>query len=404
MAETDISRLRLEKGAKKGGPARRRHSRLFWAAAALLAAAALAFTVRATGRTEVRAATATLEWPSQAVTALSASGYVVAGRKASLASKTSGRLVWLGVEEGSRIEKGQVVARLESEDLTAALAEAAAALEASSKEFEAALAELDDAADDLERKKSLIEGGFVPRSAFDQAEARYRKARASADAARARVRAAGAARRGAEAALGYTSITAPFSGVVLTKNADIGDIITPLGAAAGAKAAVVTIADLGTLEVEVDVAESNIGRVGRDMPAEIELDALPGERFSGRVHMIVPTADRTKASVLVKVRFLEKDPRVMPEMSAKVSFLSRPLDPGEDHPVTTVPASAVLSGPGGKPYLFRVDGDRARRTVVVTGRRIGGSVEVEGLEDGARVVADPPEGLGDGDRIKVLED
>lgn len=404
MAQEDISRLRLEKGRRKRGLRRRKGVLMYWAAGALLFLVAAFFGFKIAGVEEVRAGTVALTYPSQAITALNASGYVVAERKAALASKTTGRLVWLGVEEGSRVEKGQVVARLENEDLTAALAEARAGLNASRENLEAAIAELDDARQDHRRKKTLLEGGFIARSAYDQAEARLRKAQASADAGRAQVNAARAALRGAEAALGYTYIRAPFSGVVLTKNADIGDILTPLGAAANAKAAVVTIADLDTLQVEVDVAESNINKVRKDMPAEIHLDAFPDERFPGKVHMIVPTADRTKASVLVKVAFFEKDPKVMPEMSAKVSFLTRPVGPDEEKPLTTVPASAIVSDNQGQAFVFIIDGDRAKKTPVVTGKRIGESVEVTGLAEGQTIVLSPPEGLKDNEKITVLEE
>lgn len=402
MAQEDSQKLRLEKG-RKTGIGRRRRRWLYWSSGALLFILVLVLLFKITGVEEVRAGAVSLTYPSQAITVLNASGYVVAQRKAALASKTTGRLVWLGVEEGSRVEKGQVVARLENEDLSAALSQARANLNASREGLSGALAELDDAQEDFQRKKSLLEGGFIARSLYDQAEARLKKAQASADASRAQVSAARAAESGAEAALGYTFIRAPFSGVVLTKNADIGDIITPLGAAANAKAAVVTIADLGTLQVEVDVAESNINKVRKEMHAEIQLDALPDERFPGKVHMIVPTADRTKASVLVKVAFLSKDPKVMPEMSAKVSFLTRPVGPGEDEPLTTVPAAAVVSQEG-RDFVFVVDGERAKKTQVKIGRKIGDSIEVSGVSEGQSVIISVPEGLRDGEKVSVLEE
>ena len=147
----------------------------------------------------------------------------------------------------------------------------------------------------------------------------------------------------------YANIRAPFDAVVLTKNADIGDIVTPLGAAANAKAAVVTIADMNSLQVEVDVSESNISQVRAGQPCEIRLDAFPDLRFKGVVHMIVPTADRTKASVLVKVAFREMNPRILPEMSAKVAFLSRDILPEEEKPLKAVPASAVITRGGAEP-------------------------------------------------------
>lgn len=403
MAEKeDISKLRLDKTGRRGYSKGSRRW-LYRAGAAIVIIAAVVLILKTTSVREVRSGTVSLTYPSQAVTALNASGYVVAERKAALASKTTGTLVWLGVEEGSRVEKGQVVARLENEDLSAALAESRAAVSAARENLEAGLAELNDAKADFDRKKQLLDKGFIPRSSFDQAEARLKKAEAGADAARAQVNASRAASRGAEAALGYTFISAPFSGVVLTKNADIGDILTPLGAAANAKAAVVTIADLSTLQVEVDVAESNISKVRMGMPAEIQLDAFPDKRFSGKVHMIVPTADRTKASILVKVRFNEKPSGILPDMSAKVAFLTRELNESEKAPVKTVPAGAIITE-NGKGHVFLIQDGRAGKTEVKAGERLGDSVAVEGVREGSAIVLDPPEGLKDGEKIKVMEE
>ena len=175
----------------------------------------------------------------------------------------------------------------------------------------------------------------------------------------AAIRAFTAALHGADVALGYTYIRAPFDAVVLTKDADIGDIVTPIGAAAEAKAAVVTIADMNSLLVEADVSESNLKQVKVGEPCEIQLDAFPDLRFRGEVHMIVPTADRTKASVMVKVKFLDKDKRVLPEMSAKVAFLERPLKPEELKPRIAVNASSVVTQDSRK-YVFLVK-DEFRR-------------------------------------------
>lgn len=402
MAEEDISKLRLEKKGRRGY-SKGRWRALYRVAAVLAALIAAYLILKATAAREVRSVTVSLTYPSQAVTALNASGYVVAERKAALASKTTGTLVWLGVEEGSRVAKGQVVARLENEDLSAALAETKAAVKAARENLRAALAELKDAGADFDRKKQLLDKGFITRSSFDQAEARLKKAEAAAEAARAQVGASMAASRGAEAALGYTFISAPFSGVVLTKNADIGDILTPLGAAANAKAAVVTIADLSTLLVEVDVAESNISKVAMGMPAEIQLDAFPDRRFPGKVHMIVPTADRTKASVLVKVRFDQKPSGILPDMSAKVAFLTRELKESEKAPVTAVPATAVATEEGAS-HVFLIKDGRAEKADVRTGERLGDFVAVEGVTQGQAVVLDPPAGLSDGEKIKVLEE
>lgn len=398
----DISKLRIEKAPGKGYR-RRRRRHLYWGAALILLFLSAYLAYRALSVTAVRAGEVSVTYPSEGLTILNASGYVEAERKAALSSKITGRLVWLGVEEGSAVEKGQVVARLESSDLEATLDEAGASLKASRGNLESAKAELDDAKKDYERKKELVEMEFVARSVFEASEARLRKAEASFEAARAGVSAAEATERGASASLGFTEITAPFSGVVLTKNADIGDIVTPIGAAADAKAAVVTIADMDTLYVEADISEANIGKVYAGMPCEIRLDSFPDERMRGSVHMIVPTADRTKASVMVKVRFLDDTERVLPDMSAKVAFLSRAPEPEEGEPRPTVPGQSVVSEEG-RDFIFLIENDRARKKEVRTGKKIGEAVEVSGVEPGARIVLSPPEGLGDGSKIEVLQE
>jgi RND family efflux transporter MFP subunit len=201
----------------------------------------------------------------------------------------------------------------------------------------------------------------------------------------------------------YTLIRAPFDAVVLTKNADVGDIVTPLGAAANAKASVVTIADMSSLQVEVDVSESSLARVKMGQPCEIQLDALPDSRFPGAVHMIVPTADRSKASVMVKVRFAERDPRVLPEMSARVAFLEREITRDEETPRTAV-NPAVLISRDGKQAVFIVKDDRAVETAVTVGGKIGDQIEIrEGIKPGEKVVVNPPKKLRNGSKVKRKE-
>ena len=191
--------------------------------------------------------------------------------------------------------------------------------------------------------------------------------------------------------------------MVLTKNADVGDILTPIGAAVNAKSAVVTIADMDSLLVEADVSESNLEKVKVGQPCEIQLDALPEIRFRGEVHMIVPTADRSKATVMVKVRFLEPDPRVLPEMSAKVAFLSRPVAKGEERPRTAVSKAAVVHKRG-TDVLYAVNNNRVVEKPVRLGEAIGDMVEVlEGAKAGERVVLNPSPGLHNGLPVKIAE-
>jgi RND family efflux transporter MFP subunit len=353
---------------------------------------------------EVQVTAVQIIYPAQTFTMLNASGYVVAQRKAAVASKVTGRLVFLGVEEGSRVKTGEVIARLESDDTQAARERAVAGVKVARFNLEQSQAELDDAVLDYDRKKELVEKGIIARSQFDVATARYKKAKAAVAAQRAALRVSEAALKEAEVSLEYTTIRAPFDAVVLTKNADIGDIVTPIGAAADAKAAVVTIADMDSLQVEVDVSESNIGQVKVGQPCEIQLDALPNDRFRGVVHMIVPTADRSKASILVKTAFLDKDPRILPEMSAKVAFLSRQVTPEEEKPLKALPGTAVVNRDG-ETLVFVVRNNRAMKTPVHLGKHVDTMVEVlEGVEVGDQVATAPLDKIKNGVKVRVAQE
>lgn len=404
MARDDLSALKIDKTRKKQPLKASRKWTIAAGVAVLLIGASILYVLGIlTPSITVETAAVSQVYPSQGLTVLNASGYVVAQRKAAVASKATGRLVALLVEEGSRVRKGQVIARLENEDVLASRDQAAANRNAARANLEQVRAELEEARRDYGRHKRLVETGSVSRSAYDLAETRLHRAEAAAASADASLKAAEAGVRGAETALDYTLIKAPFDAVVLTKNADIGDIVTPLGAAANAKAAVVTIADLGSLLVEVDVSESNIGRVKPAQPCEISLDAIPETRFPGEVHAIVPTVDRSKASVMVKVRFLKPGERLLPDMSAKVAFLSRPVAEGEEKARLAVLRTAVLEKEG-KRIVFMVRGDRAKQAVIETGADIGDMVEITGgLQAGDRVILKPPGRLRDGSRIRVAE-
>jgi multidrug efflux pump subunit AcrA (membrane-fusion protein) len=189
---------------------------------------------------------------------------------------------------------------------------------------------------------------------------------------------------------------------VLTKNANVGDNITPFSSAAEAKGAVVTVADMETLEVEADVAESSIARISVDQPVEVQLDALPDMRLAGVVSRIVPTVDRSKATVLVKVRFVERDPRVLPDMSAKVAFLSRPVKDEERKPVTAVQPGAIVERDGRK-VVFALKDEKARAVEVTAGAKIGDLVEVRGVKAGERLVLAPNGKVQDGTAVAPLK-
>ena len=404
MADEDLLKLKIDKSKVISRPRKKR--RLIYLALAAISIILLGWLYTKgtfTPSIPVQVVMVAQIYPSQAFTVLNASGYVVPQRKSALASKVTGRLIWLGVEEGSHVKKDQVVARLENEDVTAAKDQAQANVNVALSNIEQAKVELRDATLSLNRNKELISRGVIAQSVYDNALARYEKASAAVAAAEATLKAVSAAIETANVALEYTLIRVPFDAVVLTKNADIGDIITPLGAAANAKAAVVTIADMDSLQVEADVSESNLSQIRVGQPCEIQLDAVPGQRFRGAIHMFVPTVDRSKATVMVKIRFLDKDSRILPEMSAKVAFLSRPVTGEEKKPRTALNQATLLNRKDGKAVLL-VKGDRVVETPVNLGGPMGDMVEVlEGVKVGDQVVLNPSDRLKNGSKIKIEE-
>ena len=404
MENEDLSKLKIDK-SKVGFHPRKRTKLVYWVLAivSILVLGILYVKGIFTPPVQVEVVTVSQIYPSQAFTVLNASGYVVAQRKSALASKVTGRLVWLGVKEGSRIKKDEVVARLENQDVSAAKDQAAANVNVARFNLEQAQAELRDATLSYNRNKELHSRGVVAQQTYDDALARYQKAVAAVASAEAAIKANTAALEGATALLEYTQIRAPFDAVVLTKDADVGDVVTPLGAAANAKAAVVTIADMSSLEVEADVSESNLSQIRLGQPCEIQLDALPELRFRGEIHIVVPTADRSKATVMVKVRFIDKDNRILPEMSAKVAFLSRQVKPEEQKPITAINRFALISH-ASRSIVFLIQGDRVVETQITLGAELGDMIEVlDGVKAGDRLVMKPPKRLKNDSRIKIAE-
>ncbi len=403
MPDADLSKLRIQRKAGSTPLPGRRRPRLLWAIAVVVLAAVLfgAYHTLAGTAVSVEQTSVSLAYPYQAVTALNSTGYVVAQRKASVASKATGRLEWLGVQEGTRVKKGEVIARLESQDVAAARAQAAANVTVARANVDQAEAELRDAERSLERSRELLAQRYVSQAAHDAAIARADRARAALAGAKAGVKVAEANRKAADVAVEQTIVRAPFDGVVLTKNANVGDTITPFSSALDTKGAVVTIADMSTLEVEADVAESNLANVKVGQPVEIELDALPNVRFRGHVSRTVPTVDRSKATVTTKIKFDQLDPRILPDMSAKVAFLSQDVPPDQRAPKPAVNPQAVVNRNGG-PVVFVIKDGKAIATPVKTGAKLGDNIELlEGPPAGTRVVLRPGDRLKDGAAVKL---
>ncbi len=392
---TDLSKLRIDREetmTKSTGPGIRM-AVVLYSIGAIVVILGILFLIRTlTEEPEtVEIAIASYISPSMNRTVLTASGYVVAQRKASIASKATGRIVALYYSEGDKVRHGDIIAKIESADVEAALEQARA-------ELGVVRASIFDAKRTFERSDTLLGRNLISQAEFDAAQSRFEVAEAS-------VRSREAAVKAAEVALENTNIRAPFDGTILTKNADIGEVVAPFAAGASSRVAVVTIADMASLQVEADVSESNIMNVSISQPVEVTLDAYPERRYRAMVDKIVPTADRAKATVMTKIRFLEKDDRVLPEMGAKAHFLREaPEDTAASAlSMLAVDARAVIRTSSGS-AVFVLDGTTAKLTPVRTGTKIGAMIEItEGITQGTKVIVNPPEKLSTGSQVRLKE-
>ncbi len=412
---SSLGQLKIDRQTPAMKSRRKRWPLVLGALAALAVVALLAMPAKP----EVQASTVLQSYPSQQYLQLTASGYVVAQRRAAVASKGSGRLVELHVREGSLLKKGDLIAKLDASDVQAAIGTALAGVrqaEAGQRQAQAQAAqaqvEFANAEAEMQRSKSLQAQGFVSTQALEANQRRLDSARAAQAAAQASIAQAQASLAQAQALLNvqqvnrdYTEIRAPFDGVVLSKNANVGDMITPFSSATGSQGAVVTMADLSTLEVEADVSEGSLGKATKGQPVEITLDALPEARFTGQVVGIVPTVDRAKATVMTKVRFDKLDPRILPEMSAKVSFLSQAASAADQKPVLAVNPKALLEKDG-KQWVYRIQREGEKELLeaveVKPGRKLGDVMEVSGaIKSGERIVLSPSAKLKSGQQVTL---
>jgi len=329
---------------------------------------------------------------------LTASGYIVARRKAVVSAKIQGRLSSLRVEEGSRVREGEIIARLEDRDYLAQVERAEAATQR-------AQADLAEARRQAEVAARLARERIGTQDALDAAESRARVAEAA-------LRQAQADTEFYRALLANTEIRAPFSGTVVKKMAEVGESVAPIPPGVNistASGAIIALADLDTLEVEVDVAESNVAKLGADQPAEVTAEAFPDRKFKARLRQIIPTADRTKATVQVKVTILDRDKDLKPEMSARVQFTEKVSPPaGTDGEAAPAPVQSVVTAPetaivtrDGKSVAFEIVEGRAKRREVEVASRTGGTARIKaGLYGGETLIDAPPADLKDGDAVR----
>lgn len=324
---------------------------------------------------------------------LTASGYLVARRQSVVSSKIQGRLSELRVEEGSVVRGGEVIARLEDADYVAAIVKAKA-------DIEYAKANLAEMQRQARLQQGLYNGKVVSQDAVDAADAKVRIAQAEVDQDEANLKVQ-------QALLEFTDIRAPFDGVVIKKMTEVGESVAPIPPGVNvstSSGAIVAIADMNSLEGEVDVNEANVAQLSPNQPATISVQAIPNHPYEGRLRQIIPTADRTKATVTVKVSILDKDKYLKPEMSCNVTFLEPKTDAQSKAPpqrIVTISKDAITTRDG-KQVVFKIDDRKARMVPVTTGNDLNGQVIVSsGLAGAETLVNNPPQKLKDGDVVKV---
>ncbi|MBV6415734.1 MAG: Multidrug resistance protein MdtA [Steroidobacteraceae bacterium] len=341
-----------------------------------------------------------------AATVLQATGYVTARREATVSAQITGKLTEVLIEEGEHVEKGQVLARLENSSQRAQLAQASAQLGEARARIGQIASELEQARRDYARQQDLVARKLVSPQAVEAARTQVESLAAQLAAQREVVQFAEAQRASAQVQLDYTTVRAPFAGVVIAKAAQVGEIVSPLSAGGGfTRTGIGTIVDMDSLEVEVDVNEAYINRVVQGGRAEAVLDAYPDWTIPAHVIAIIPTADRGKATVKVRIGLDRKDPRILPDMGVRVSFLARDGTAGAPAVAAgvLVPSTAIVSRNGSN-VVFVAEGDRARARAVTPGQPFGDLTLVEGLAAGARVVREPGPGLVDGARIEEAKE
>jgi HlyD family secretion protein len=424
--KADLASLRLEDEPKKSRKG-------LWIALAvvLLASAAGLLAWRSSAafaRVEVQTVSPTIERTGSAAAGtamLTASGYLVARREAIVSSKIQGRLSELNVEEGSEVQGGDTLAKLESDDFVAQVARARAQLkqaEAAVGSADAAIqrakADLAEAHRQLAVNERLSNDKLVPKDTLDAAKSRVNLADASlaqSRADRSRAVASWSQSRAdltfADAQLQNTVIRAPFAGTVVRKMAEVGESVAPIPPGVNistASGAIVALADLATLEMEADVSEANVAKLIDGQPAEVTVEAFPDRRYKAVLRQVIPTADRTKATVLTKVTLVEKDKDLKPEMSAKVTFLQPPTDPAAAanvpaKPTILVPQNAIVTRDGG-PKVFEIVEGRARMRPITTGPSRNDAVVVtDGLAGSELLISRPGDTLKDGVSVSVKQ-
>lgn len=377
----------------------------FVAAILLIAVVAAAYALLRNDAVEVETATAVAASGSGGggTAVLNASGYVVARRQATVSAKVTGKVAEVLIEEGTAVKEGQVLAKLDDSTTRPVYSLAQRQLESARKNLQEVEVRLAEAARTLRRTEQLRVDNLVSESQLDAAQSEVAATNARLEALRSEVRVAEGTVRVRGQELDDLIVRAPFDGVVVSKDAQPGEMISPISAGGGfTRTGIATIVDMESREIEVDVNESFINRVKAGQKTEALLDAYPDWNIPSHVINIVPTADRQKATVRVRIGFDQLDPRILPDMGVKVSFLEDSKEPGTvaSRPAVRVPAASVIKE-GDARYVWRVQDGQVERVAVRTGGERDGQIEVlSGINAGEIVVASPVEGLKDGGSVK----
>ncbi len=394
--EPDLSRLSIDRAERdKRGP----DKRIIAGVALITVVIVIVALVLLSGRRTVEVAVSTARDAGSAQTAvLNASGYVTPQRRATVSAKTTGKIKDVLIDEAMHVAAGQVLARLDDVDAVTALRAAEAQRAVASASREDLEVKLANARRALERNRGLRKGDFVSEVALDDAETAVASLEAQIALAKEQINAAERSVDIARQNVENCTIRAPFDGIIVSKDAQPGEMVSPISAGGGyTRTGIATVVDMSSLEVEVDVSESYIARVTPGQRVETVLDAYPDWRIPSKVRTVIPTADRQKATVKVRIRFDELDPRILPDMGVKVSFLE--TAPDSSTAAVLIPRDAVRTD-GGQSYVFVVKDGRLERRAVRTSRDRGADIEViAGLRAGEQVVTQPREGLSNGDRV-----
>ena len=396
--KNDLAALRLEREVEAAQPGRRGIGWIVLAVLVIAGGAGVWWWFTRPRPIEVEVATVSQRQAGAQASVLNATGYVTARRRATVSSKITGKIVEVNIEEGMAVTEGQILARLDSETQRAAVSLALAQAEAARRSVNESEVRLNEAQINLARVSRLVGVGYSTAAEVDAAKAAVESLEARISAVREQVRVAERQVALERTNLDSTVIRAPFDGVVISKDAQPGEMVSPVSAGGGfTRTGIGTIVDMASLEIEVDVNESYINRVKPGQRVTAVLDAYPEWQIPAQVITTIPSADRQKATVLVRISFLELDPRILPDMGVKVTFLRD--DEGNApaaRAVTLVPKSAIRTE-GSQSYAFVVNNGRVDRRAITTAGTDGDRVEVvAGLNAGERVVISPPAELSAG--------